>query len=172
MADFDEPVIREIAEPHALLGIPRRGIFEVNCDVAIVVGMRDVVGPDIRSGDRVKRVIGTNGKCVVVGVDFSDFKNTSRRTPIAFFFMKAIFILPIEAGTPRESAATVKDRPGLSNGLPSRAAFFVTLKSALSGIPSWSDADNELLRSVAVRSEITQDDDGYHVQIQAAHGSA
>ena len=43
VADFDEPVICEIAKPHALLVIPRRGILEVYCDVAIVVGMRDIV---------------------------------------------------------------------------------------------------------------------------------
>ena len=127
VSDFDEPMVSEIAEPHALLVIPRRGISEVNCDVAIVVGMRDVVGPGIRSGDRVKRVIGTNWKRAVVCVDFPDFKNTSRCTPIALLFMKTVFILPIQAGTPREPAATVKDRPGLSNGLPCAAAFFVTL---------------------------------------------
>ena len=113
-------------------------------------------------------VIGANGKRAVVGVDFSDFKNTSRRTPIAFFFMKTIFILPIEAGTPREPAATIKNRPWFSNGLPSAAAFFVTLKGALSGIPSGCDADDELLRSVTGGSKEDEDDSN---SMDATHSS-
>src|ERR1700694_4639728 len=81
--NFNQPAISEVVMPHFLLLEPWRrvlGIFDR--DEAIVIGALHIIDPRVRARDLMKGVIRTRRELRIVGIDFSNSKNSSRGAAI------------------------------------------------------------------------------------------
>lgn len=86
VADFEEEFVGEVAEAHALAGVPGRGVGEVDGEVLVVGGEGGVVDPAVAGGDAVGGEAEVGKGLGVFAVKGADTEETGGGALIFFAF--------------------------------------------------------------------------------------
>ena len=86
VTDFDQPPICEISASHFFVAVVIRRILRVDYDMPIVIRRTRIVAPDIGFGNLMKWIVCSRWQRGIIGKNFPNPKNTSRRTTIPLMF--------------------------------------------------------------------------------------
>jgi hypothetical protein len=141
VADFEEELVGEVAEPHFLFLVPRGRVGEIDGDEAVVGRVSGVVDPAVAGGDLVPWPADAFGRIGGVAVERAEAEETGWGAAVFFAFGGDAVLVVGDGETavaPCEPVAAEEDGDGFREGwLPwgGSGGAFEELDAAAVGVP-------------------------------------
>jgi len=145
VADLDQPAVGEIVVAHPLLFKPRRRVFQIHGDMAVVFRQARVVHPGVGCGDGVERGGGPFGQRLVVGVNRPERKDPGRGAQVALDFGPTFPLGAVNPAPPREAVFAKQNGDRPEGRLPVAVRRALQADEGAGGaVPVGGDAHEEL----------------------------